>query len=89
MCMFNTWNKNKSIFDVVLEEKIGQKAQPPLKWILDSYYWCDGAERDIGDGRVADRSDFFTVGAKLDVESRSVIKPTLSCVTFQVPVVES
>ena len=31
MCMFNTWNKNKSIFDVVLEEKIGQKAQPPLK----------------------------------------------------------
>lgn len=31
MCMFNIWNKNKSISDVVLEEKIGQKAQPPLK----------------------------------------------------------
>lgn len=29
--MFNIWNKNKSISDVVLEEKIGQKAQPPLK----------------------------------------------------------
>lgn len=31
----------------------------------------------------------FTVGAKLDVESRRVIKPTLSCLTFQVPVMES
>lgn len=29
--MFNIWNENKSVFDIVLEEKIGQKAQPPLK----------------------------------------------------------
>ena len=87
--MFNTQNKNKSIFDVGLEEKIGQKAQPPLKWILGSYYWCDGAERDMGDGRVADKSDFLTVGAELDVESRRVIETTLSSLTFQVPVMES
>lgn len=59
MCMFNIWNENKSVFDIVLEEKIGQKAQPPLKWILDSYYWCDGTERDISDGCIADRNDFL------------------------------
>lgn len=47
MCMFNIWNKNQSIFDTGLEEETGQKAQPPLKWILDSYQ-CDGAEREIG-----------------------------------------
>lgn len=43
----------------------------------------------MGDGRVADKSDFLTVDAELDVESRRVIKTTLSCLTFQVPVVES
>lgn len=31
MCVFNIRNKNPSIFDIVCEEKIGQKAQPPLK----------------------------------------------------------
>lgn len=43
----------------------------------------------MGDGRVADKSDFLTVGAELDVESRRVIETTLSSLTFQVPVMES
>lgn len=43
----------------------------------------------MGDGRIADKSDFLTVDAELDVESRRVIRTTLSCLTFQVPVVES
>lgn len=32
---------------------------------------------------------FFAVGTKLDVESKGVIKPTLSCLTSVVPAEES